>query len=479
MNKKLKKKIDKVKSYSENPVFHKIILALILIYGFILRILHLDHISMWIDETISASASKAILEHGYPMLQSGATYWRAYIFHYLMAGFIWLFRGDFGARLISVVFGVLTIYLAYLFGRKYLKTNFAKFGFAFLVAVSVWQIIYSKQARFYQMFQFFYFLSFFLFYKFVILKEKFFSKRWMDYASVAVSVFVCINTQFMGYILIPLLFLVYLIYNFKVELFKKYWFWPIVLGSVYFGVRAFGIFYGFEWQHAEFYLRMYASYYFSIGVFVVFALAGFVVSLIKNWKLHTSIALISVVPFVGLFFVQVFATRYAYFIVFPMLFYVVALFNEAKIRYVLLVLFVVFQTTLFSFSGIRFPRYDPSMPLADYRGAYDYLRQNESLLDYDVVTTWAPANYWYDFDADYQINYSLSGTSSDFWKVYEGGERFASSKVVNSEEELPSEYVVIIDAQAARKIRPDAYNFSTCENLFSSYDISVLFCSKD
>lgn len=202
--------------------YNKLILVLILVFAFILRILYLDFDSMWIDETISSVAALGILEHGYPLLESGETYFRAYLFHYLMAFFMLIFgQNDFGARFISVIFGVLTVFLGYVIAKKISKGNFFPLFFALLLAVSALEIIYSKQARFYQAFQFFYFLSFLLFYKFVILKEDYFSRKWFDYCSLFVSVLLTIHLQFMGYILLPLFLGMYLLYNFKFSKYKE------------------------------------------------------------------------------------------------------------------------------------------------------------------------------------------------------------------------------------------------------------------
>jgi hypothetical protein len=156
------------------------------------------------------------------------------------------------------------------------------------------------------------------------------------------------------------------------------------------------------------------------------------------------------------------------------LFYVAALFNEIRFKHVLFAVFlIVMSPAVFSFYPVKTGYFDASMPLADYKGAYAFL--NESV---PLVVGWSPAAYWYGHKADYQLNYSLSGTGYGFWRTVDGRERFCNAVVVNSMDELPDEFVVVLDAQAARKIPPGNYDFSYCEEIFSSYDIKVLMCTK-
>ena len=172
----MKNLLEKLKNQKEI-----VFLFFVLIYGFILRVIYLDFNPMWIDENISSLAARGILEFGYPILESGESYFRAYIFHYIQAFFM-LFVGndDFGARFISVIFGVLTIFLAYLIAKESENISIRYF-FPLLVCVFSYEIFYSKQARMYQMFQFLYFLSFYLFYRFI-------TKRFIVYIKIKVSV---------------------------------------------------------------------------------------------------------------------------------------------------------------------------------------------------------------------------------------------------------------------------------------------------
>ena len=184
-------------------------LAVILLFGFFLRVWKLGLPSLWIDESTSAIASLNILAKGLPIFDSGLLYSRAYLFHYLQAFFLLFGQTEFLARFVSVIFGLLIIFLAYKIGREYSKSG----GLisALFMAVFYLEVFYSRQARFYQLFQLMFFLSLYLLYK---------SKKnnWCLYASL-ISFFITINTQIAGLVLAPFFIIHILIYNKK---WKKY-----------------------------------------------------------------------------------------------------------------------------------------------------------------------------------------------------------------------------------------------------------------
>jgi len=445
------------------------LLGCILLFALFLRLRYLGFDSMWIDETISAVAALGIIEHGYPLLESGAIYGRAQLYHYLMAGSILLFGGDFGARFIAVIFGVLTVYLAYLYGRRFIGRPYAGLVFALFMALSALAIVYSQQARFYQAFMFFYFLTFYLFYKFLIAKEQYWTYRWLDFVSLGLSLYMTIHLQVMGWILVPLLAAVYVLYNLRMR---------------YLGVGLL-LAAGFLWyllsrlrvnvenvDQVMLYGSQYTQSLFGYVPFIILCVAGAIFALFTDWKKHASILLVAVVPFIGLFFLQEFATRYMYFMFFIILFYAAYVFSTVRLPVILLAIFLVlFTGTVFTFTGIMAPNLDPTAPVADFRGAYEY--------DFDapVVVTWAPAAVWYGDGADYWIRYSVSGRSSETWTTYNGVERFSGATIIENVSELPDSYYVVLDAQAARKIAP-AYLmiFQACANVYSGFNIDVLRC---
>lgn len=456
--------------------YELIVLGLILVYSFILRVLFLDNSSMWIDETISSVAAKGILEHGYPLLESGAVYARAEIFHYLMSFFILVFGGDFGARFVSVIFGVLTVYLGYVFGKKFIGNTFGGLGLSFIMAVSSISILYSKQARFYQMFQFFYFLTFYLFYKIVILKEDILGKKYFDYFLIVLSLLLTIHLQILGFALIPLLGLVYLIHNYsdlKKDMKKFVAILIFLLGvSAYLVNRMVESFSG-----ATDFFRFYSGFFSGYWVLILFGLVGLVYGLFVNFKFHSSFSLLGIGPMFGLFFIEVFATRYAYFIFFVLFFYVIYLLDKIHFNYIVLfVMILFFSATIFSFTGLRHnERFDVTAPYADFKNAY--LNLPEGI----VVSTWTPASVWYGNGSDYWVYYSVSGRSNETWTRFNDIERFSGAEIIYSLDDVPSDdFVFVLDDQARRKIRPSLLEgiLDLCELSYSYFNIDVFVCNS-
>ena len=86
---------------------------------FYLRFNNLGDHSFSNDEAITTYAAIGVLEHGTPVLPSGEVYTRALLNTYLIAlSFKTLGVSEFSARIVSVIFGTLTIPLVYLLGKE-------------------------------------------------------------------------------------------------------------------------------------------------------------------------------------------------------------------------------------------------------------------------------------------------------------------------------------------------------------------------
>jgi 4-amino-4-deoxy-L-arabinose transferase-like glycosyltransferase len=140
------------------------IFFLILVGGAFLRFYKLGHQSLWIDEGYSINAAQAVLDHGYPTLDSGENY-RGHIFStYAIAGSMQLFGFDpyspWSARLPSVLFGIGVIFMTYMFTYRLTENRWVALGAMLFVAFLPWEIAWSRQARGYVMLQFFLLLAF-------------------------------------------------------------------------------------------------------------------------------------------------------------------------------------------------------------------------------------------------------------------------------------------------------------------------------
>lgn len=164
-----------------------LILVALIGVGAFLRLVQLDALSFRWDEDLSALAAKAIAEHGIPELPSGMIYARAIAFSYLMAAFgIVLGFSEAALRMPAVLFGIATIPLAYAFGRSLFDAR-TGLVLAALVALSTWDIEFSRYARMYAPFGFFYLLTLLLIWRHRIVRPTA-GGAWAALASALVAV---------------------------------------------------------------------------------------------------------------------------------------------------------------------------------------------------------------------------------------------------------------------------------------------------
>jgi len=151
------------------------LLAVMVFWGGFLRFYQLGQQSLWIDEGYTINAAQAILDHGYPLLGSGASY-NTHTFHnYITALSMKLFGFDpqspWSARLPAALFGALSILAIYYFVKKISRSSLAGLATSFLMAFSYWEIAWSRQARGYTDMQFFILLSFIFFFEWLENKK--------------------------------------------------------------------------------------------------------------------------------------------------------------------------------------------------------------------------------------------------------------------------------------------------------------------
>ncbi len=147
------------------PVFsrenkYKIILFFVLSIGVLLRIYRLGVESLFVDEAMVAWKSSASIKEILRFWLSGGHFPTYFI---IMDYWIKVFgSGEFALRFPSAVFGVLSIYLVFLLGKKIFDERTGLLA-SYLFATSVINIYYSQCARPYSMALFFVLLSFFFF----------------------------------------------------------------------------------------------------------------------------------------------------------------------------------------------------------------------------------------------------------------------------------------------------------------------------
>ncbi|MCA9497449.1 MAG: hypothetical protein KC589_11000, partial [Nanoarchaeota archaeon] len=293
-----------------------------------------------------------------------------------------------------------------------------------------------------------------------------------------------------GYIILPLLIFFYVLMkidfrNIKTFLKNKYYllmFFIGIISSWYVFKNVKSLLHIENLDRVIYYSQLYSNFYIEILPFIALSLVGLFLALKKDWKLNFSFTLFVIVPFIGLFFIKLFATRYVYFAIFALFFYIVFVLDKIHFKFpILIVILFLFNGSAFSFDGIQRPNLDMSMPLADYKNAYKYIEDNKLFYNENFVTTWPPAALWYGgIKNEYWVWYAVDGGPSK-WMSYNEREVFTNSTIVRKIENFPENFTLVIDFQAKTKIRPSIMKYfeSKCRSDFQSYNIEVFTCKNE
>ncbi len=128
------------------PHAARVSVAVLTLLAFALRVYHLDGQSLWYDEGFSVYLAQMSLRE---ITARTAADIQPPAYYYLLHAWMTLFgRSEVAVRLLSVVFGVLTVPLAYLLARRMLSPAVGVTT-ALLVAVSPFHIWYAQETRMY------------------------------------------------------------------------------------------------------------------------------------------------------------------------------------------------------------------------------------------------------------------------------------------------------------------------------------------
>ncbi len=410
------------------------IVALLAVYGFILRIYSLGQQSLWIDEAFTINAAETILKKGIPLLDSGFWYMSGILNSYITAFSLATLRSasiEFAARLPSVIFGVLTIFLVYAFGKKIANKEVGLIS-AFLVTFSVWEIAWGRQARMYQQFQFFYVLSLYFFYKFVKTKEA------KNAVFAAISTFLALVSHSLAVALIGIFITYAIIMLFKKEnifldvcnmlkkkggkesIKKRFLF----AGATGIAIAILGILGYYALVNYHFikidYLNNYVYYLKDIHfAFFYLAGAGLIISL-KEMRKGTLLGLAVIVPIVIISkFIYLLHYRYIY-VFLPIFFILAAVFldwiarqvSTKKVVYfgmvITTIILLVGTSSNFVFLPTSQYQLEKETPQQNFKELYEFLSRNVQEGDI-VVDAYPVVNKIYFGKADYALKFSLSG----------------------------------------------------------------------
>jgi 4-amino-4-deoxy-L-arabinose transferase-like glycosyltransferase len=145
-----------------------ILLVLITAQGAVLRFSFLGHQSLWIDEAVSVTHARGILEKGYPLLPDGHVSWDSIPAHYLLAAGMMIFEDvHLGARFFPALAGVLSIPIFYMLNLLVFRKRPQALLAAALLAMLTIDVAWSRQARAYAFVQLFEISGLTMFYRFL------------------------------------------------------------------------------------------------------------------------------------------------------------------------------------------------------------------------------------------------------------------------------------------------------------------------
>ncbi len=435
-----------------------LIIVILTIIGFILRIYRLDFQSLWIDESFSINAALAVLSKGYPLLESGFWYSGSLLHTYLISFFMLIFSNDlFGARLVSVIFGTLTIPLSYYFGKEFFDKKIGLF-LSILITFSVWEIAWSRQARMYAQLQFFFLLSLLFFYRYIRTKDN------KNLYLTLISTFLTVLSHGLGYTLF-LIYIIYFLFNLKeidLKLLKNKYIVLILLLILLWGVMIL--------KNYEFIKIIYLSQYFfylkSVHfVFFYLAVIGALLSL-KNFKPSFLLILSFLIPFFFIsYLVFLIHYRYLYFIL-PILF----LLSIITVDYVSQMIYKRFNMVisliliaLLMFNGFIFipkAEYDLEKftPQPNFDKTYGFVKNN--LDNKTIIDAYPSLADFYLGKIDYGLKFSLTGREIDIknesFDIYKNVPFIDLGKLKS----LNNCYL-IVDNLAISRINPELRTFIT------------------
>jgi len=483
-----------------------IILIIILIFAFFLRIYSLSSAPLWIDEATSAMASKMVLEKGSPIFDSGSIYNRAYVYHYAEAFFLIFGQNDFNARLFSVIIGMLTILLAYFIGKEYSKTG----GIISALFMSVFylEVYFSRQARFYQLFQLMFFLSIYLLYKSSETRKNNNNnsksnnkKHELIYLILSIiAFFIALDTQIAALVLAPFLIFYIIIYNTKYN--KLFAILPAIPLIQKFMPAA-----NLATNSTQTTQVNYAESYFSYGAnlhyLLIFAIPGLIWAFFKKKKLTLLIVIPSLVLLSGVLLLQVFALRYIYFIAFPLVLYSSILFSFLYEKYGKLILIAIIAVLLIP-SNIFYPytyvnvinpidhnhaHGDFTTPETNYKlvpqNITSELKNNNTVL----ISFFSSDVEWYIKKPTYVIPFTMDGRGYDqisYNKTKSSGELetvdiYSGAKIINYSSPIKKPFYITQDTFSYSKLTTSQLNDYTsltkdCNAIYEADDLKIIEC---
>lgn len=473
-----------------------ILLVLIFLFAFFIRVYALGVPSLWVDEAISANTAKCILEKGMPIFDSGLNN-GTYFLHYSMAFFMLFGQTEFFARFASVIFGLLTIFLAYKIGKEYSSSS----GIisALFFAIFYLEVFFSRQSRYYQLLQLTFFACLYFLYK---SKE---NPKYLPFSII--SFFIALDTHLQALVLAPFIILHILYYT------KKYWFlsiFPLIpLLKKFAGVvgvtnstNVQELTTNYVQEATINYASKYLSYTYNIVYLSVLFVIGIIVGFLKKKRLTLLILVPSIVALLGIFTLKTFAFRYAYFFVFPFLLYAGVLFGWLYDKYgkmilIPLLLIILIPSNLFypyTYVNVIEPIdtqfLDSSAPYTDYKQIPQEIK--EDMKKKTLISYFSPDVEFYIKKPNLVVPFSMTGIGEDSISINvstsssENNERISIDRYSGARiiEKIPlEEYYLTADKFSVSKLKLEQRELlksliENCTVSYSSSDLQIFHCMK-
>lgn len=157
---------NKLFSINQNSILYFCVF-ISLVLGVYYRLVGLGVWSLAADEYYIARSIQNIFSRGLPEFEYGGYYTRGLIYQYISAPFVYFTSAELGLRLVSVLSNLFTILITFALVKKMLNIRNAMLV-VILLALSVWEIEFSRFGRMYSMYQAFFMASLYYMYEYYV-----------------------------------------------------------------------------------------------------------------------------------------------------------------------------------------------------------------------------------------------------------------------------------------------------------------------
>ncbi|MDD2870878.1 MAG: hypothetical protein PHS49_02710 [Candidatus Gracilibacteria bacterium] len=421
-------------------------ISIIFIYGIYIRYYELGTGSFWIDEGYSSIISFfSNINNFNPYLPTGKYDFSQYLFTFFQTLSFKLFGiSDYSARLTSFILSILNMIVYLIFSIELLKNkknNLIGIIFLFFIYVfSTWQIIWAREARFYELLSFIYFINIYFIWKYANTNKIFYFLLYLVFTLSGIifhpfcfglivigiiiilyKIFIEKNRAKIGYFtgIVVILIIYYLI-----DLGFNY----ISIGNIYTGESVPSINSIGKYNYLMFFNFYLKSLYSQLGIILISFILGIIYFTYRKKHLNLII-------FGGVFLINILLIPYGYMAHSRYMYHIysiitliggyniILLYNylseELNIDYrkiitslfIIVTIFGIYKTYNITILAQRYYYIDYTSPKPNFKMAYKYL--DENFIDYKIISGFPQLCYWYNINnierCSYAININLLG----------------------------------------------------------------------